>query len=333
MKKLWVLFFSLLFVLAACGGGDSKVSNSSEDEGKKEDASFDDLFVTVATGGTSGVYYPLGGGLATILEDTLGIDASVQATQASVENVNLILSGRAELAFITGDTGFQAYEGSGAFEGEEPKKDLRSLAAFYPNYLQVITTKDSGIKSFADLKGKKVAVGAPNSGTELAARVLFEGHGMSYEDITPDYLSFAEAVEQMKNGLIDGAVLSSGLPNSAIMDLETSHGVTLLPIEDDAMKYLTEKYSYLQESVIPADTYSNDKDVPAIAITNALIVNKDLTEDEVYHITKAIFENLDTLVNAHSAAEDIDINHATEGLGIPLHPGAEKYFKEEGVLK
>ncbi|GIN22398.1 MAG TPA: C4-dicarboxylate ABC transporter substrate-binding protein [Bacillus bacterium] len=330
MKKLWVLLFALILVLAACGGKDKSASDS---KGKDGEASFDDLFVTIATGGTSGVYYPMGGALATILEDNLGIDASVQATQASVENVNLILSDRAELAFITGDTGFQAYEGSGAFEKEGAKKDLRALASFYPNYLQIIATEDSGIKSFKDLKGKKIAVGAPNSGTELAARVLLEGHGMSYDDITPDYLSFAEAAEQMKNGIIDAAILSSGIPNSAIMDLETTHGVNFLPIEDDAMKYLTEKYSYLKEAKIPAGSYSNKEDIPAISITNALIVSKDLSEEEVYHITKAIYENLDTLKNAHSAAEDIDVKNAPEGLGIPLHPGAEKYYKEEGVIK
>ncbi len=328
MRKLSVLFFALILLLAACGG-----KNDRSDQSKDGEASFDDLFITIATGGTSGVYYPLGAAFGTILEENLGIDASVQATQASVENVNLVLSGRAELALITGDTGFQAYEGSGAFEGEEPKEDLRSLAALYPNYLHIVTTKDSGIESFADLKGKKVAVGAPNSGTELAARLLLEGHGMSYKDINPDYLSFAESVEQMKNGLVHAAILSSGIPNSALMDLDTTHGVKLIPIEEDAMKYLTEEYSYLGETVIPADSYSNKEDVSAIAITNALIVSKDLSEDEVYHMTKAIFENLDTLKNAHSAAEDIHIDHATEGLGIPLHPGAEKYFKEEGVLK
>lgn len=331
MKKISVLCFVFILFLAACGGGEK--TSGGKDNGKDGEASFEDLFVTIATGGTSGVYYPLGGALATLLQEQLGADASVQATQASVENVNLVLSGRAELAFITGDTGFQAYEGSGAFEGEDPKKDLRSLAAFYPNYLHIITTADSGIESFSDLKGKKVAVGAPNSGTELAARVLFEGHGLSYDDITPDYLSFAEAVEQMKNGIVHAAVLSSGIPNSAIMDLETSHGVKIIPIEDDAMEYLTKEYSYLGKTVIPAGAYSNKEDVPAISITNAMIVSKDLTEEEVYHMTKAIFENLDVLKDAHSAAEDIDIQHATEGLGIPLHPGAEKYFKEEGVLK
>lgn len=332
MKKLFFPLFAFILVLGACGGGES--DSASEPEGEENgDSSLDDLFVTLATGGTSGVYYPLGAGFGTILEEELGIDTSVQATQASVENVNLILTDRAELALITGDTAFQAYEGVGPFEEDGPKEDLLSIAALYPNYLQVVTTADSGIETFEDLKGKTVAVGAPNSGTELAAQVLFEGHDMSYDDITPDYLSFAESVEQMKNGLVDAAIISSGIPNSGIMDLDATHPIKLIPIDDEAMDYLTEEYVYLNETVIPENTYSVEEDVPALDITNAMIASKELTEDEVYQITKAIFENLDVLRETHSAAEDIDISHAVDGLAIPLHPGAEKYFKEEGVLE
>lgn len=334
MKKIFLFIFVLLLLLSACNGGadDADTNEDGADNDAKTDESFDDLFITIATGGTSGVYYPLGAGFSTILEDELGIDSSVQATQASVENVNLVLEGLAELALITGDTAFQAYEGTGPFEEEGPKEDLRSLAALYPNYLQIVTTEESGINSFEDLKGKKISVGAPNSGTELAAQVLLEGHGLSYDDITPDYLSFAESVDQIKNGLVDAAILSSGIPNSGIMDLDTTDGIKLIPIEEEAMEYLTEKYSYLGETVIPANTYSVDEDVSALEITNAMIVSKDLTEDEVYHMTKAIFENIDTLIETHSAAEDIDVSRAAEGLSIPLHPGAEKYFKEVGAL-
>lgn len=336
MKKIFLFVFALILILAACSDGENDDTSEDgvddeADTNAESDESFDDLFITIATGGTSGVYYPLGAGFSTIFEE-LGIDASVQATQASVENVNLVLEGLAEVALITGDTAFQAYEGTGPFEDEGPKEDLRSLAALYPNYLQIVTTEDSGINSFADLKGKKISVGAPNSGTELAAQVLLEGHGLSYDDITPDYLSFAESVDQIKNGLVDAAILSSGIPNSGIMDLDTTDGIKLIPIEEDAMEYLTEKYSYLGETVIPANTYSVTEDVPALEITNAMIVSKDLTEDEVYHMTKAIFENVDTLIETHSAAEDIDVSKATEGLSIPLHPGAEKYFKEVGAI-
>lgn len=330
MKKfLLIISMLILLLLSAC----QDETRSSQTKDQNHNTEFSDLFITIATGGTSGVYYPLGAGIGTILEEELGAHTSVQATQASVENVNLILTNRAEIAFITGDTAYQAYHGIGSFEEEGAKEDLRAISSLYPNYLHIVTTENSGIETFHDLKGKKVAVGAPNSGTELAARILFEGHGMSYDDISPDYLSFAESVEQMKNGLIDAAILSSGIPNSGLMDLDTTHGIKLIPIESDAMEYLTENYPYLNETVIPANSYSIDIDVPALNITNALIVNKDLTTDEVYEITKAIYENLDQLVDAHSAAKDIKLDRATEGLSIPLHPGAERYFKEVGVLE
>lgn len=334
MKRLFLLLFTVTLILGACGGNEAEDSASDTDgtDGSDATVSLDDLFVTIATGGTSGVYYPLGAGIGTILEDELGIDASVQATQASVENVNLVSENRAELALITGDTAYQAFEGEGPFEDDGPKENLYSIAALYPNFLHVVTTEDAGIDSFEDLKGKKVSVGAPNSGTELAAQVLLEGHGMSYDDITPDYLSFAESVDQMKNGLVDAAILSSGIPNSGIMDLDTTHGIKLIPIEGEAMEYLTENYSYLGEEAIPANTYSIEEDVPALAITNAMIASDDLTEEEAYHITKTIFDKLDILQETHGAAEDIDLSTATEGLSIPLHPGAEKFYKEEGVL-
>lgn len=330
MKKfLLIISMLILLLLSAC----QDETRSSQTKDQNPNTEFGDLFITIATGGTSGVYYPLGAGIGTILEEELGANTSVQATQASVENVNLVLTNRAEIAFITGDTAYQAYHGIGSFEEDGAKEDLQAISSLYPNYLHIVTTENSDIETFHDLKGKKVAVGAPNSGTELAARVLFEGHGMSYDDITPDYLSFAESVEQMKNGLIDAAILSSGIPNSGLMDLDTTHGIKLIPVEDDAMEYLTEKYPYLNETVIPANSYSIDTDVPALNITNALIVNKNLTVDEVYEITKTIYENLDQLADAHSAAKDIKLDRATEGLSIPFHPGAEKYFKEVGVLE
>ncbi len=326
MKRLLLMIVAVL-LLAACGGNDGGESSS------KGESNLEDLFITIATGGTSGVYYPLGASIGTILEDEIGADTSVQATQASVENVNLVLNGQAELALITGDTAFQAYEGVGPFEDQGEQKDLQAIAALYPNYLHVVTTEDSGIKTFADLKGKKVAVGAPNSGTELASQVLLEGHGMSYDDIKPDYLSFAESVDQMKNGLVDAAILSSGIPNAGLMDLDTTHKIKLIPIEDDAMEKLTEEYSYLIETTIPADSYSVEEDVKAIEITNTMIVNQDLSEDAVYEITKAFFENLDILSETHNVGKDIELEKATEGLSVPLHPGAEKYYKEEGVLE
>lgn len=346
LRNLFFLMLAMMLILAACGGGGSSNSTSdpapaeqpqaggdSSQDAAETEVDLSDYFITIVTGGTSGVYYPIGGALSTLFEEELGVASSVQATGASVENVNLIDSGNAEIALITGDTAVQAFEGTGPFEDQGSVESVMGIAALYNNYVQIVTTEETGINTFEDLKGRKVGVGAPNSGTELNARMMFEGHGMTYDDITPDYLSFAESVDQMKNGLVDAAILSSGLPNSAILDLATTHSAKLIPISDDAFDYLLDKYAFLQKSVIPAGTYGNEEDVPAFAITNALVASSELPEEVVYLLTKTIFENLDYVHSAHNAAKDIKLETALDGLSIPLHPGAERYYKEVGLLK
>ncbi len=292
-----------------------------------------DLFITVATGGTSGVYYPIGGAIANVLSKELGVDTSVQATGASVENINLISGRRAELAIVMADAVSQAYEGSGAFTGKPSKKDLRGLTALYPNFVQVVTTAKSGIKSIKDLAGKRVGVGAPNSGVELNARLILEAYGLSYEDLHQDYLSYSEAIDQIKNGMVDAAFVTSGIPNSTVIDLSITHKTVILPIEGKAMEYLKNKYPFFSAGVIPGGTYSQKEDIKTATITNLLLVSKDLPDDVVYQLTKSIFEHLDALYSAHNAAKNITLAHIADGMPVPFHPGAERYFKEVGVLK
>ncbi|MBU8906591.1 TAXI family TRAP transporter solute-binding subunit [Desertibacillus haloalkaliphilus] len=327
MKK-YLMFLVLVLVLAACGGNDDQAGGEDGGQGSDED-----LFVTVATGGTSGVYYPIGGAVASLLEGELGFDTSVQSTGASVENVNLLDTNRAELAITMADTVLQAYEGSGAFEGEEPKDNLRGLTALYPNYVQVVTTADSGIESIEDLAGRTVGVGAPNSGVELNARIILEAHGMSYEDINEDYLSYAEAIDQIKNGMVDAAFVTSGVPNATVIDLSTTETAVILPIEGEAMDYLAENYPFFSAGEIEAGAYDNEEAVPTAAITNLLLVNGDLSDEVVYDMTKTIFENIESIHSAHNAATNITIDTVTEGMPIPLHPGAEQYFEEVGALE
>lgn len=338
MKKLLLIFTAMLLLLmAACGGGEEENSaaNNQENQGEEPDVDVadEDLFITIATGGTSGVYYPIGGALSNLIETNLNFDTSVQATGASVENINLLDTNRAELAITMADAVLQAYEGSGAFEGEAPKEDLRGLTALYPNFVQIVTTEDSGINSVEDLRGKKVGVGAPNSGVELNARIILEAHGMSYDDIDEDYLSYSEAVDQIKNNMIDVAFVTSGYPNATVIDLSTTHSAKIIPIEGEAIDYLVEKYPFFSANVIPAGTYDNDEDVPTASITNLLLVNNSLSEDVVYEITKALFENLDVVHASHNAAKDISLDAVGIGMPIPFHAGAEKYFKEVGALE
>jgi len=330
--KKWLPLALLLALLAltACGQGQPAQQSGEQSEGSSQQ---EPQFITIATGGTSGVYYQLGGTLAKLIEEQLGYKTSVQATGASVENINLLMNNQAEIAFSISDSATQAYEGTGPFEGQAPMTDLRAMAAIYPNVIQLVTTEDTGIKTFEDLKGKRVSVGDRNSGTEINARMIFEAHGMTYDDVKVDYLSFGESIDQIKNGMIDAAVISSGLPNSAIMDLAVTHKVRLIPISESALNYLQEKYPFFMPLTIPADMYDTAEDTQTVKVANVLLVNHRLSEDVVYNLTKAIFDNLEALYSAHNAALDIKLETVTEGLLVPLHPGAEKYFKEVGVIQ
>lgn len=320
MKKKWMWFCIFLLasvsVLTACSGGEG-------------DSAGDGAFITIATGGQSGVYYPLGAAIGKLYEEELGAKSSIQATGASVENINLLDQDRAEMAIIMGDAATQAYEGIDPFEGEV--NTFQAVASLYPNFVQIITTEGSGIESVADLKGKRVAVGAPNSGVELNARAILEAHGMSYEDFNEDFLSYAEAVDGIKNGNIDAAFVTSGLPNPSVTDLGTTHDVKVIPIEGDGMKQLQELYPYYSEATIPVDTYGNEEEISTASIMNLLVVQSDLEADVVYDWTKTLFENLDPIHNSHNAAKEITLETAKESVPIPFHPGAQKYYDEAGV--
>lgn len=314
-----------VLTLTACSSSDADSASGGSGDAKVG-------FVTIAAGGTSGPYYQIGASMAQVIGDTLGADSSVQATGASVENIQLITSDRAEIAFVMGDATRQAIEGTGPFEGQNDLKDLKAITALYPNYVQIVTTAKSGIQSVADLEGKRVGVGDQNSGVELNAQMILDAHDMNYDDIEEDFLSYSDAIDQMKNGQVDAAFVTSGLPNASVMDLATSEDVEIVPIEGEGMDKLKEKYPFFDASVIPGGTYDQAEDVPTAAITNQLLVSNSLNDDQVYEITKAIFENLDTIHAAHNAAKQITLDSVEDGLATELHPGAKRYFEEQGAL-
>lgn len=287
-------------------------------------------FVTIATGPTSGIYYPIGGAFATALGNA-GYKTSAQATGASVENINLISNGEAELAIAMQDSIMQAYGGFGAFE--KANEDLRALMRLWPNYVQLITVESTGIKSVEDLKGKRVGVGAPNSGVELNARMIYEAYGMTYEDSQVDYLSYGEAIDQMKNGQCDAAFVTSGLPNSTISELSFSYDMVIVPIDGAGRDNLIQKYPFFSKSVIPADTYNNKEDVESVFVYNIMIVNKDLSDDMVYDMLDCIFseEGISTIKASHNTADkNIDMSFGVDDVKIPLHDGAAKWWAEHG---
>jgi uncharacterized protein len=291
-----------------------------------------DQFINILTGGTGGVYYPLGVALSKIYAEKIkDVKPSVQSTKASVENLNLLQAGKGEVAFTLGDSLADAWKGN-AEVGFKTKLDkLRTLAAIYPNYVQIAALKSAGINTLADLKGKRLSVGAPKSGTELNARAILTAAGMSYKDLGKvEYLPFNESVELMKNRQLDATLISAGLGVSAIRDLCASVDCVIVEIPKSVVTKMGTPY---QSAPIPGGTYKgNDKDVDAVAIPNYLVTRAGLSTQEVYEMTKTLFDNLPALQAAHAAAKGITLQKAGKNPPVPLHPGAAKYYKEKGVL-
>jgi uncharacterized protein len=290
-------------------------------------------FVNVLTGGTSGVYYPLGVAIGKIFSDKLpDVKTQVQATKASVENLILLQQGRGEVAFALGDSLKAAWEGDEEAGFKAKLDKLRTIGAIYPNYIQIVATADSGIKTLADLKGKSLSVGAPKSGTELNSRAILAAAGLSYKDLGKvEYLPFAESVDLMKNRQLDATLQSAGLGVASLKDLSTSIDIVVVAVPKQVVDKIGPPFTAVK---IPANTYTGqEKDVPTAAVTNYLVTSTAVSDDLAYQMTKLIYESLPELANSHVAGKDIKLETAASGSPIPLHPGAIRYYKEKGLLK
>ena len=288
-------------------------------------------FINVLTGGTSGVYYPMGVALSKIYgEKIAGTRPTVQATKASVENLVLLQQGKGEIAFTLGDSLDAAWKGDEEAGFKGPLKKLRGVTAIYPNYVQIVASKDSGIKTLADLKGKRLSVGAPKSGTELNARAILAAAGLTYKDLGKiEYLPFAESVELMKNRQLDATLQSAGLGVASLRDLATSVEITVVEVPAAVVDKAGAPFV---KATIPANTYTGQSaPVQAAAVVNYLVTHEGVKEDLVYQMTKSMYENLGDLAAAHAAGKAIKLESALEGMPVPLHPGAAKYFKEKGL--
>ncbi len=291
-------------------------------------------FINILTGGTSGVYYPLGVALSQIYGKAIpDSKTAVQATKASAENLNLLQAGRGEAAISLGDSLSDAWKGNEEAGFKTPLKKLRTIAALYPNYIHFVANADAGIKSLADIKGKRISVGAPKSGTELNVREIVKAAGLTYKDFSKvEYLSYAESVELMKNRQLDVTLLSSGLGVAALRDLATSQKVVFLTIPADIVAKINDPA--FQVGIIPAKTYEGqDNDVSTISVQNYLVTHEGVSTQTVYTMTKSMFDNMDQMIAAHSAAKAIKKEIAAKNPPAPLHPGAEKYYREVGLLK
>jgi TRAP transporter TAXI family solute receptor len=290
-------------------------------------------FINILTGGTSGVYYPLGVAIGKIYSDKIpDVKTQVQATKASVENLTLLQQGRGEIAFALGDSLKAAWEGDEEAGFKSKLGKLRTIGAIYPNYIQIVATAESGIKTLTDLKGKSLSVGAPKSGTELNSRAILAAAGLSYKDMGKlEYLPFAESVDLMKNRQLNATLQSAGLGVASLKDLSTSTEITVVSVPKEVVEKIGPPFKPV---IIPANTYAGqDKDVPTAAVINYLVTSSAVSDDLAYQMTKLIYESLPELANAHAAGKEIKLDNAASGSPVPLHPGAIRYYREKGLIK
>jgi hypothetical protein len=315
MKKLFGACVAVLFLMGAV------LSASAADN------------LVLATGGTAGTYYPFGGAMAKIWNSKIkDMNVTAQTSGASAENVRLINKKEVELALVQSDTLDFAFNAKEAFK--EPLKAMNAIAVLYPEIIQVVVGAASPIKSIADLKGKKVGVGAPGSGTEANFRQLLEAYGMKKEDVNFQYLSFAESAEAYKDKHIEAFIVTAGIPNAGIMDVSTQNEIRILNIPADITAKLTQKYPFLAAAKVPANTYKGQTaEASTVAVTAVLIAGSTLKEAMVYNLTKALFENQADLAAAHAKGKELSPQYAVKGVSIPFHPGAVKYYKEKGLMK
>ncbi len=310
-------------LLAACGGGsDEGNGGDGGDGGDTPD------FMSLVTGGTGGTYYPLGGAFAEIITDATDIQTNAEVSGASAENMNTIRDGNAEIAFSQTDIASYAKNGEQMFEGEAVE-NVSAIGTLYPETIQIVTTAGAGIESVEDLAGKKVSIGAPGSGTALNAEQILEVHDMTLEDIEKQDLSFDESTAGIQDGTIDAAFVTAGTPTGAVEGLSATEDIVIVPIEQDKIDALIEAYPFYIQDEVPSGTYKLSEAVPTVAVQAMLVVSNDLSEDVVYDVTKAIFENLDKV--AHDKGKLISAENAVNGVGIEIHPGAQKYYDEQGI--
>jgi uncharacterized protein len=320
------MILTISMFLAACGD-KAKEDPKDTDDGTVEESENPE-FMSIATGGTGGTYYPLGGSMANIIKDETGIDTNAEVSGASAENMTSLKDGAVEIAFTQTDIASYAKDGKLMFEGNVVD-NVKAIGTLYPETVQIVTTAKSGIKTIADLKGKKVSVGAPGSGTFANAEQILEIHGITMEDIDAKHLSFDESTAGIQDGSIDAAFVTAGTPTGAVEGLGATEDVVILSIEANKAEELIAKYPYYAKDEVPSGVYGLTDSVPTVAVLAMLVVREDLSEQLVYDITKAIFENTDKI--GHAKAQLIKAENALNGVGIEVHPGAQKYYDEKGI--
>ncbi|MFN3143805.1 MAG: TAXI family TRAP transporter solute-binding subunit [Paracoccaceae bacterium] len=288
--------------------------------------------LSIATGGTGGVYYPMGGGLAEIINTHVeGYSATAEVTGASVENMGLIATGGADLALALADTVAQAFGGTGRFEGQQLPM-VRALASMYSNMVHIVALEGSGITTLEDLRGKRVSIGAPGSGTEVNTAAILEANGITYDDIDEQRLNFNETADALANGDIDAGFWSVGAPTSSILNLATTQDIVIIELTEDQLTAAMGAHATFAATTLAGGTYTGvDEDIAVLGIPNVLTVSSEMSDDLAYAITSAMFANIAELQAVHPAANQTTVELTLNATPVPLHPGAIRYFEEIGA--
>lgn len=295
-------------------------------------------FLTIATGGTAGVYYPLGVALAELWSSKVpNVQAVAQTTGGSVANVNLLARGDVGIAFVQNDISYYAFHGIEMFmdrvnNRRQPISDMRGMAMLYPETIQIVTLRSKQIRTVADLRDKRVAVGAAGSGTEPNARQILQAYNLGYFNIREEFLNFAEAVDQLKDGVLDAAFLTAGVPTAAVADVAAAGDLMLVPVPRDVVSRLRQRYPYYTSVTIPANTYKGQENaVETAAVVAMLVTRRDTDAQLVYNLTRALWDNIDRLKAAHDRGKDIASLTARRGMPITMHAGALRYYRERDI--
>jgi TRAP transporter TAXI family solute receptor len=296
------------------------------------------VFFGIATGGTGGTYYPLGGMLAQLISNkvTLGgkkLSATAETAGASVANAQLLARKDIESAFVAADILDAAYNGKGQFEGKAVK-NLRALGALYPEQVQLVTLASANVQTFKDLKGKSVSSGSPGSGQWQLLGDLLEAYGMTRKDIGEDLSSFTQSVDKIKDGNLTASLITAGAPTSSVADLANARDIRIVPLAGPEIEALRKKQPYYANVQLPANTYKGQpQPVSTLAVMAIWATHDGLSEQTAYEVTKALYENTETLGQVHPKGKEISLKTALQSVSIPLHPGAAKYYREKGLIK
>ena len=323
-----VLVFAMLF-MTACGEKTTQDNNPANDAVASGDLS--SININVGTGGSTGTYYGFCNVISSLLKEKTGAQLMIQSSGASKANILDVDDGIVDMAIVQNDVMDYAYNGTSLFADVGEIKSFSTLGAAYAEVCQIVAKADSGIKTVADLKGKKVSVGDSGSGVEFNAQQILGAYDIAFEDIDKQNLSFQASADALKDGKIDAFFCTAGAPTVAITDLSTTTGIVLVEIDADHLAKLQADYGFYAEYTVPAGTYKGiDADAKTVAVKATFIVSNDLDEETVYQLTKAIYENKDEY--SHDKASEMSIEYAVSSISVPFHPGAERYFKEVGAI-